>query len=49
MAKAKKAKPTKKPEIKDEPGAEARFKDLVKRALVTPPKIRSASKSNKAK
>ena len=38
MAKAKKPAPSKMPlELKDEPGAEERFKDLVKRALVTPP------------
>lgn len=47
MAKAKQAKPAKKPEIKDEPGAEARFKDLVKRALVTPPSKKAAGKAKK--
>lgn len=43
MAKAKKAKPAKKLGLRDEPGAEDRFKDLVKRALETPPSKKKPS------
>lgn len=43
MAKAKKTKPPKKIEIVDEPGAEERFKAMVKQAVTTPPQRKKPS------
>jgi len=41
------AKAPKKPEIKDEPGADQRFSNILQRALNTPPKRKQGEKPKK--
>ena len=45
----KNKKPKRKDRIEDEPGAEERFKQLVKRALNTPPQHRTGEDKRKRK